>query len=173
MQLENQRTITHEITFEMDCKFATSRGLCLLITVKKLETSLATNQEGAVDWKQIPGAEGRYIAGVSISVEYPYNNLLRLTDQPKVLDGYLSFHLQQHFEDNDAAPSHGVPVICNYRVYGPDRRPLVDSNDGPFTLPYNRKRFLPLMKLFGNSSVNKEKCFHVSITITVTPLSSA
>lgn len=90
-----------------------------------------------MDWQQIPGAEGRYSAGISIYVEYPYNNLLRLSDQIKVLDGYLSLHLRQHICDNDTAPSHGVPVTCNYRVYGPDRHPLVDSNDGPFSLPYN------------------------------------
>jgi hypothetical protein len=115
-------------------------GLCLLIIVGKLETLLATNQERAVDWQEIPGAEGRYSAAVSVDVEYPYNNLLRLTDQIQVFDGYLSFHLRQHFGDNNTPLSHGVPVICNYRVYGPDRRPLVDSNDGPFLLPYNERK---------------------------------
>ena len=92
MQLENQRTITHEIMFKMDCKFTTSQGFCLLIIVEKLETSLATNEENTVDGQVIPGAEGRYSIGVSIFVEYPYNNFLHLSDQIKVLDGYLFLH---------------------------------------------------------------------------------
>ena len=103
----------------------------------KLETSLAINQERAVDWQEIPGAEGRYSAGVSVYVEYPYNNLLRLKDQTQVFDGHLSLHLRQHFGDNDAPLPHGVPVICNYRVYGPDRHLLVDPTGGPFLVPYD------------------------------------
>jgi len=78
--------------FKMDCKFTTSQGFCLLIIVEKLETSLATNEENTVDGQVIPGAEGRYSIGVSIFVEYPYNNFLHLSDQIKVLDGYLFLH---------------------------------------------------------------------------------
>jgi hypothetical protein len=99
-----------------------------------LETLLATNQ---VDWQQIPKIIGRYSAGISLYVEYPGNNPLRLTDHIKVPDGYLSLHLRQHFGDNGAVRLHGVPVTCHYRAYGPDRHLLVDPNDGDFSLSYN------------------------------------
>jgi len=150
----------------------------LLTTVKNLEMLLATNNEGQVDWQEIPGTEGRYSAGVSFKVEY-------INNMPDV---WLSLHLRQHFWNNDRVGSHGVPSICLYRVYGPDRHRLVDSHD---LLQYNecnvgewyswcvtsddniltlREKLLQLKELFANSSMNEKTQLCVRLTIIVNTL---
>ena len=76
----------------------------------------------SLPWKELPGTDGRYSVGLSLSLSDLYDRKKTLLAQVKEVqeNSSITLHLRQNFWQNDSEAEAGTRILLYFCVLAPD-----------------------------------------------------